>query len=85
MCVCVCVCVCVCMCVCAHAHFGSCTIIIFFFILLLIMYYYQFLFEQLNGLSNLFWGWGREDDEFYLRMKEAGLKVQTCLFSVLLS
>ncbi|XP_062515389.1 beta-1,4-galactosyltransferase 7-like isoform X3 [Corticium candelabrum] len=32
-------------------------------------------FEMLNGLSNLFWGWGREDDEFYLRMKEAGLKV----------
>lgn len=32
-------------------------------------------FEELNGLSNIFWGWGREDDEFYLRMKEAGLKI----------
>ena len=31
--------------------------------------------SQVNGLSNLFWGWGREDDELYLRMKEAGMKV----------
>ena len=30
---------------------------------------------QVNGLSNLFWGWGREDDELYVRMKEAGMKV----------
>ena len=29
----------------------------------------------MNGLSNLFWGWGKEDDEFYQRMKEAGMKV----------
>jgi xylosylprotein 4-beta-galactosyltransferase len=33
-------------------------------------------FEQVNGLSNLFWGWGREDDEFYQRMKEAGMTIQ---------
>lgn len=30
---------------------------------------------QVNGLSNLFWGWGREDDELYVRMKEVGMKV----------
>ena len=30
---------------------------------------------QVNGLSNLFWGWGREDDELYVRMKEAGMTV----------
>lgn len=30
---------------------------------------------QVRGLSNLFWGWGREDDELYLRMKEAGMTV----------
>ena len=30
---------------------------------------------QVNGLSNLFWGWGREDDELYVRMKEAGMIV----------
>ena len=30
---------------------------------------------QVRGLSNLFWGWGREDDELYLRMREAGMTV----------
>ena len=30
---------------------------------------------QVNGLSTLFWGWGREDDELYLRMKEAKMTV----------
>ena len=33
---------------------------------------------QVNGLSTLFWGWGREDDELYLRMKEA--KMTVCEF-----
>ena len=32
-------------------------------------------FELLNGMSNKYWGWGLEDDEFYVRMKEAGLNV----------
>lgn len=32
-------------------------------------------FEKVNGLSNKFWGWGREDDELYLRMKEAKLSI----------
>lgn len=32
-------------------------------------------FEKVNGLSNKFWGWGREDDELYQRMKEAGLSI----------
>lgn len=32
-------------------------------------------FEKVNGLSNKFWGWGREDDELYQRMKEAGLTI----------
>lgn len=26
-------------------------------------------------MSNRFWGWGREDDEFYRRIKGAGLQV----------
>ncbi|XP_070541113.1 beta-1,4-galactosyltransferase 7-like [Ptychodera flava] len=32
-------------------------------------------FEKANGLSNKYWGWGREDDEFYVRMKEAGFQI----------
>lgn len=32
-------------------------------------------FELANGMSNLFWGWGREDDEFRLRVLRAGLKI----------
>ncbi|XP_065883534.1 beta-1,4-galactosyltransferase 7-like isoform X2 [Dysidea avara] len=30
-------------------------------------------YERVNGLSNLFWGWGREDDELYLRIREVGM------------
>lgn len=29
-----------------------------------------------NGMSNRYWGWGREDDEFYLRLKKANITVQ---------
>lgn len=32
-------------------------------------------FENLNGLSNKFWGWGREDDEFYMRIVDKGYEV----------
>ncbi|KAL0811542.1 hypothetical protein ABMA28_009928 [Loxostege sticticalis] len=32
-------------------------------------------FELVNGMSNNYWGWGLEDDEFYVRLKDAGLKV----------
>lgn len=32
-------------------------------------------FELVNGMSNKYWGWGLEDDEFYVRLKEAGLNV----------
>ena len=32
-------------------------------------------YQLTNGFSNVFWGWGREDDEFFLRVKEAGLQV----------
>ncbi|CAG2168922.1 unnamed protein product [Oppiella nova] len=30
-------------------------------------------FEKVNGMSNNYWGWGLEDDEFYVRLKEANL------------
>ncbi|XP_046384349.1 beta-1,4-galactosyltransferase 7 isoform X1 [Ischnura elegans] len=32
-------------------------------------------FKQVNGMSNKYWGWGLEDDEFYVRLKEAGLNI----------
>jgi xylosylprotein 4-beta-galactosyltransferase len=32
-------------------------------------------FLKVNGMSNKFWGWGREDDEFYMRLKEANLTI----------
>lgn len=32
-------------------------------------------YELVDGMSNKYWGWGLEDDEFYVRLKEAGLKV----------
>lgn len=33
-------------------------------------------FVRTNGMSNRYWGWGKEDDEFWLRLKEANLSVQ---------
>ncbi|CAH1785198.1 unnamed protein product [Owenia fusiformis] len=35
----------------------------------------KFDFIKINGLSNRYWGWGMEDDEFYVRMMEAGLQI----------
>lgn len=32
-------------------------------------------FELMNGMSNRYWGWGLEDDEFYVRIKDAHLPV----------
>lgn len=32
-------------------------------------------YQLVNGMSNNYWGWGLEDDEFYVRLKDAGLKV----------
>ncbi|KAJ8686952.1 hypothetical protein QAD02_022746 [Eretmocerus hayati] len=32
-------------------------------------------FVQVNGMSNKYWGWGLEDDEFYVRLKEAKINV----------
>ncbi|MCL4146200.1 UNVERIFIED_CONTAM: hypothetical protein GTU68_017231 [Idotea baltica] len=32
-------------------------------------------FRKVDGMSNKYWGWGLEDDEFYARLKEADLKV----------
>ena len=33
-------------------------------------------FKSVNGMSNRFWGWGLEDDEFFARLQEADLELQ---------
>ncbi|XP_041846632.1 beta-1,4-galactosyltransferase 7 isoform X1 [Melanotaenia boesemani] len=32
-------------------------------------------YHMCNGMSNRFWGWGREDDEFYRRLRKAELQL----------
>ncbi|XP_030622171.1 beta-1,4-galactosyltransferase 7 isoform X2 [Chanos chanos] len=32
-------------------------------------------YKMCNGMSNRFWGWGREDDEFFRRLRTAGLQL----------
>nr|XP_057913660.1 beta-1,4-galactosyltransferase 7 isoform X2 [Doryrhamphus excisus] len=32
-------------------------------------------YHMCNGMSNRFWGWGREDDEFYRRLRKAQLQL----------
>lgn len=32
-------------------------------------------YEQVDGMSNKYWGWGLEDDEFFVRLKEAKLNI----------
>ena len=32
-------------------------------------------YARVNGMSNLYWGWGLEDDEFYVRLMQAGVEV----------
>lgn len=34
------------------------------------------IFKKVNGMSNLYWGWGLEDDEFYVRLKQEKIQVQ---------
>ncbi|KAK6744318.1 hypothetical protein RB195_011176 [Necator americanus] len=32
-------------------------------------------YKSLNGMSNKYWGWGLEDDEFYLRIRDGNLNL----------
>lgn len=33
-------------------------------------------FIRANGMSNRYWGWGREDDDFYLRLRKLNIRVE---------
>ena len=33
-------------------------------------------FRKVDGLSNRYWGWGLEDDEFYSRLRDANLTIE---------
>jgi xylosylprotein 4-beta-galactosyltransferase len=33
-------------------------------------------FRLVNGMSNIYWGWGLEDDEFYVRLKQSKIQVK---------
>lgn len=32
-------------------------------------------FYRVDGMSNKYWGWGMEDDEFFLRLKSGNMTV----------
>jgi xylosylprotein 4-beta-galactosyltransferase len=32
-------------------------------------------FKKVDGMSNVYWGWGMEDDEFWVRLKQNNIQV----------
>lgn len=38
-------------------------------------------FERINGMSNRYWGWGLEDDEFYTRLRRANITIARPTFN----
>lgn len=40
------------------------------------------LFQLVNGFSNMFWGWGGEDDDMSMRIKMKGLHLARYPFSI---
>ncbi len=39
-------------------------------------------FQLVNGFSNMFWGWGGEDDDMSMRIKMKGLHIARYPFSI---
>lgn len=33
-------------------------------------------YKQVDGMSNKYWGWGLEDDEFFVRMRQANMAIE---------
>jgi len=33
-------------------------------------------FKQINGYSNMYWGWGGEDDDIFFRINSTGLRIE---------
>jgi xylosylprotein 4-beta-galactosyltransferase len=42
-------------------------------------------FEKVDGMSNKYWGWGMEDDELFIRLKDAHFNVKFSVFPRFLS
>ena len=34
------------------------------------------MYKHVDGMSNKYWGWGLEDDEFFVRMRQANYEIQ---------
>lgn len=39
-------------------------------------------FQLVNGFSNMFWGWGGEDDDMSMRIKMKGLHLSRYPFNI---
>lgn len=39
-------------------------------------------FQEVNGFSNMFWGWGGEDDDMSMRIKMKGLHISRYPFNI---
>ena len=54
------------------------------FTLVVDMLHFFVVYFKVRGFSNNFWGWGREDDEFYRRIKDHDLQVSYCYYYIYL-
>ena len=36
----------------------------------------RMMYQKVDGMSNKYWGWGLEDDEFFVRMRQANYEIE---------